>query len=66
MNISTFRIVSIDEGEDRTCCWFSDDENNIYVDNSYTGGYSEGDRVSVGWSWFGGETREVLWVEKIG
>ena len=65
MNISEIRIASLDEGEDDTCCWFSDDEKNIYFDNSYTGDYSEGDRVSVGWAYFGGETREVLWVERI-
>ena len=65
MNISEVRIVSINEGEDGTCCWFSDDEKNIYFDASYTGGYSEGDRVSVGWSYFGGENRNVLWVERI-
>lgn len=66
MNISEFRIASIDEGDDNTCCWFSDDMNNIYFDGSYTGNYVEGDRVSVGWSYFGGETRQVLWVERIG
>ena len=64
MNISTFRIASINEGED-CVCWFSDDKNNIYFDNSYTGDYSEGDRVRVGWAYFGGETRQVLWVERI-
>ena len=64
MNISEFRIASINEDENGVC-WFSDDEKNIYIDNSYTGGYSEGDRVRVGWSFFGGETREVLWVERI-
>ena len=66
MNISTFRIAFINEGEDHTCCWFSDDMNNTYFDGSYTGDYSEGDRVCVGWSYFGGETREVLWVDRIG
>lgn len=65
MNISTFRIAFVDEDEDGTCCWFSDEKNNQYFDNSYTGGYSEGDLVRVGWSWFGGEIREVLWVERI-
>ena len=65
MNISTFRIASMDVGEDDTCCWFSDEMNNIYVDNSYTGAYSVGDRVSVGWGYFGGENREVLWIERI-
>ena len=65
MNISEFRISFINEGEDSTCCWFSDDMNNIYFDNSYKGTYSEGDRVSVGWAYFGGETREVLWVDRI-
>lgn len=64
MNISDVRIVSIDEGDDYSC-WFSDDEKNIYFDSSYTGGYSEGDRVSVGWAYFGSENRNVLWVEKI-
>ena len=38
---------------------------NIYFDGSYTGDYSEGDRVSVGWAYFGGETREVLWIERL-
>ena len=66
MNISEFRIASITEGEDCMCCWFSDDEKNIYFDGSYTGAYSEGDRVRVGWSWFGGDTRQVLWIERIG
>ena len=66
MNISEVRISFINEGENGSCCWFSDDMNNIYFDNSYTGGYSVGDVVMVGWSWFGGDTREVLWVEKIG
>ena len=65
MNISTLRIASIDEGEDGTCCWFSDDENNIYYDGSYTGACSVGDLVRVGWAYFGGETRQVLWIEKI-
>lgn len=65
MNISTFRIAFIDEGEDSTCCWFSDDMKNIYFDNHYTGNYSEGDLVRVGWSYFGGENREVLWVDRI-
>ena len=66
MNISEFRITFINEGEDSTCCWFSDDENNIYYDNHYTGAYySEGDLVRVGWAYFGGETRKVLWVERI-
>lgn len=65
MNISEFRIVSINEDENGSCCWFSDDEKNIYFDSSYTGAYSEGDMVSVGWSFFGGETREVLWIERI-
>lgn len=65
MNISEFRISFINEGEDSTCCWFSDEMKNIYFDGSYTGTYSEGDRVRVGWSWFGGETREVLWAERI-
>lgn len=65
MNISEFRISFIDEGEDGTCCWFSDDENNIYFDNSYTGEYSEGDLVRVGWAYFGGETRQVLFVDRI-
>lgn len=65
MNISTFRISFIDEGEDSSCCWFSDDEKNIYFDGSYTGNYVEGDLVSVGWAYFGGETREVLWIERI-
>lgn len=65
MNISEFRIAFINEDENGTCCWFSDDDNNIYIDNSYTGDYSEGDRVRVGWSYFGGETREVLWIEKV-
>lgn len=64
MNISTFRIVSIDEGDDSTC-WFYDEQKNIYFDGSYTGNYVEGDRVSVGWAYFGGENREVLWVEKV-
>ena len=66
MNISTLRIASIDEGEDGTCCWFSDEMNNIYFDGSYTGNYSEGDLVRVGWAYFGGENRQVLWVERIG
>lgn len=66
MNISTFRIAFINEDEDSTCCWFSDEMNNQYYDGSYTGDYSEGDRVSVGWAYFGGETRQVLWVERIG
>ena len=65
MNISEFRIAFINEGEDHTC-WFYDDKNNKYHDGSYTGGYSVGDRVRVGWAYFGGETREVLWVERIG
>lgn len=65
MNISTFRITFINEGEDCACCWFSDEMKNIYFDGSYTGAYGVGDLVSVGWSWFGGENREVLWVEKI-
>lgn len=64
MNISTFRIAFIDEGEDCTC-WFYDEMNNQYYDGEYTGDYYEGDRVRVGWSWFGGENREVLWVERI-
>ena len=64
MNISEFKIVSINEGED-CVCWFSDDEKNIYFDGSYTGAYSEGDRVRVGWAYFGGENREILWIEKI-
>ena len=55
----------MDEGED-CACWFSDDMNNTYFDGSYTGDYSVGDLVRVGWSWFGGENREVLWVERIG
>lgn len=66
MNISDVRIAFIDEGEDGKCCWFSDDEKNIYFDGSYTGAYSEGDRVRVGWAYFGGENREVLWVERLG
>ena len=65
MNISELRIAFINEGED-CCCWFCDEQKNIYYDNHYTGGYSEGDIVSVGWSYFGGENREVLWVERIG
>ena len=65
MNISEFRIAFIDEDVDSTCCWFCDDMKNIYFDNSYTGDYSEGDRVRVGWAYFGGENREVLWVERI-
>ena len=64
MNISEFRIAFIDEGENCSC-WFYDEQNNQYYDGSYTGDYSEGDRVRVGWSWFGGENREVLWVERI-
>ena len=64
MNISTFRIAFLNEDVDRTCR-FSDEMNNIYFDGSYTGDYSEGDRVSVGWAYFGGETRQVLWVERI-
>ena len=55
----------MDEGED-CACWFYDDMNNTYFDGSYTGDYSVGDRVCVGWSYFGGETREVLWVDRIG
>ena len=65
MNVSKIKIASIDEGEDCTCCWFSDDMNNIYYDNHYTGAYSVGDRVMVGWAYFGGETREVLWLDRI-
>ena len=66
MNISDVRIAFSNEGVDSTCCWFSDEMNNIYYDGSYTGGdYSEGDRVRVGWAYFGGETREVLWVERM-
>ena len=65
MNISTFRIAFINEDEDHRCCWFSDDEKNIYFDGSYTGDYGVGDVVSVGWAYFGGENREVLWVERI-
>ena len=64
MNISEFRIAFINEGED-CVCWFSDEMNNIYFDNSYTGDYSEGDRVRVGWAYFGSENREVLWIERI-
>ena len=66
MNISEFRIAFIDEDEDSSCCWFCDEQKNIYFDNSYTGDYSQGDRVRVGWAYFGGETREVLWVDRIG
>ena len=66
MNISEFRIAFIDEGEDCTCCWFCDEQNNQYFDGSYTGDYSQGDLVRVGWAYFGGEIREVLWVERIG
>lgn len=65
MNVSEFMIAFINEGEDHTCCWFSDDMNNTYFDGSYTGDYSVGDLVRVGWSYFGGETREVLWVDRI-
>ena len=65
MNISTFRIAFIDDNGDNTC-YFYDEQKNQYFDNSYTGEYSEGDLVRVGWSYFGGDTREVLWVEKIG
>ena len=65
MNISEFRIAFMDEGED-CACWFYDDMNNTYFDGSYTGDYSVGDLVRVGWSWFGGENREVLWVDRIG
>ena len=65
MNISEFRISFINEGEDYVC-WFSDDMKNIYFDGSYMGDYSEGDLVRVGWAYFGGANREVLWVEKIG
>lgn len=65
MNVSKFRITFINEGEDSTCCWFSDEQNNQYFDGNYTGAYSVGDLVSVGWAYFGGETREVLWVERI-
>ena len=64
MNISTFRISFVNEGENGTC-WFYDDKNNQYFDGSYTGGYFEGDRVRAGWAYFGGETRQVLWVERI-
>ena len=66
MNISDVRIAFINEGENDCVCWFSDDKNNIYVDNSYMGDYSEGDIVRVGWAYFGGENREVLFVERIG
>ena len=65
MNISEVRISFINEDEDDTCCWFSDEMNNQYYDGSYTGNYVVGDLVRVGWSWFGGENREVLWVERI-
>lgn len=65
MNISTFRIAFINEDADCTCCWFCDEQNNQYYDGSYTGDYYEGDRVRVGWAYFGGETREVLWIERI-
>ena len=65
MNRSEIRIAFLNEDEDGTCCWFSDDKKNIYFDGSYMGNYYEGDRVSVGWSYFGGENREVLWVERI-
>ena len=65
MNISKFRIAVIDDNGDNTC-YLYDDRNNQYYDGSYTGDYSEGDLVMVGWSYFGGENREVLWVEKIG
>ena len=64
MNISEFRIAFIDDNGNNTC-YFYDDKNNQYFDNSYTGDYSEGDRVRVGWAYFGGENREVLWVERI-
>ena len=64
MNISEFRIASMDVGEDGKR-WFYDEQNNRYVDGGYTWDYSEGDRVRVGWSYFGGENREVLWVERI-
>lgn len=64
MNISKIRIALIDDNGNNTC-WFYDDKKNQYFDGSYTGDYSVGDIVRVGWSWFGGETREVLWVEKI-
>lgn len=65
MNVSKIKIASIDVGEDRTCLFY-DEQNNRYFDGSYTGAYSVGDLVSVGWSYFGGENREVLWVERIG
>ena len=65
MNISEFRIAFIDEDEDSTCCWFCDEQNNQYYDNSYTGDYYEGDSVRVGWAYFGGEIREVSSVEKL-
>ena len=64
MNISKFRIAFIDDNGNNTC-YFYDDMKNQYFDGSYTGDYSVGDMVSVGWSWFGGETREVLWIERI-
>ena len=65
MNISEFRIAFVDEDEDGSCCWFCDDMNNQYFDGSYTGDYSQGDLVRVGWAYFGGENREVLWVERM-
>ena len=64
MNISEFRIAFIDVGEDCSA-WFYDDMKNQYFDGSYTGDYSEGDLIRIGWAYFGGETREVLWVERI-
>lgn len=65
MNISEFRIASMDVGEDCTR-WLYDDAGNQFVDGSSMWDYSVGDRVRVGWSYFGGETREVLWAERIG
>ena len=65
MNISEVMIAFIDEDDDSMRCWFYDDMKNIYFDNSYTGDYSPGARVRVGWSYFGGENREVLWIERI-
>lgn len=56
MKTSEFRIAFIDDNGNNTC-YFYDDMKNQYYDEEYTFDYSEGDRVRVGWCYFGGENR---------
>lgn len=64
MNISILRIAFIDDNGNNTC-YFYDDRKNQYFDEEYMGDYYEGDLVRVGWSYFGGVNREVLFVDRI-